>query len=318
MKILVTGATGFVGKSVCTTLIGNGYQVVGAVRRVPADKIAGVEYVTVGEINRETDWAQALEGVQAIIHLAARVHVMNETALDPLREFRAVNVEGTERLARMAAAQGVARFVYVSSIKVNGDETTPGNPFSERDRCSPEDPYGMSKWEAEQALTRISGETGLEVVIVRPPLVYGPGVGGNFLEMFKFVSRGLPLPLAGVRNLRSLIYVGNLADALMACATNPKASGQLYLVSDGEDVSTPELLRLVASNSGMPARLFFLPVWLMLYGAKMLGKSAQAGRLLGSLQVNSDKIRRELNWKPPFTLAQGFETTAAWYRNINK
>jgi nucleoside-diphosphate-sugar epimerase len=253
-----------------------------------------------------------------------------------LEEFRRVNVAGTEHLARSAAASGVKRLVYVSSIKVNGESTlspstlSPSRPprklspacgggehniFTESDIPNPQDPYGISKWEAEQALHRIAEETGLEVVIVRPPLVYGAGVKGNFAQMLKVLARGIPLPLASVRNLRSLVYVGNLADALIACATHPAAAGQTYLVSDGEDVSTPGLLRQLGDGMGRPARLFPWPAALLKLAGRVVGKADQVERLLGSLQVDSGKIRRELGWTPPHTLQQGLQATAEWYRN---
>lgn len=256
-----------------------------------------------------------MTGMDVVIHLAARVHVMNERADDPLTEFRQVNVFGTERLARSAVASGVRRLVYVSSIKVNGEQTAENETFSESDVPHPQDPYGISKWEAERILSQIAEETGLEVVIVRPPLVYGPEVKGNFAQMLRVLDKGIPLPLASVRNLRSLVYVENLADALIACASHPAAAGQTYLVSDGEDISTSGLLNFLAESIGRPARLFPCPPGLLQVLANWVGKGAQAERLLGSLQVDSAKIRRDLNWVPPYTLQQGLQATAEWYRN---
>lgn len=311
---LVTGASGFVGLPLCEALLKQGWQVKAAVHsnhRLPA----GMELVTVGQIDANTDWSKNLHRVDAVIHLAARVHVMSDTATDPLCEFRRVNTAGTERLARCAASAGVKRLIHVSSIKVNGEENSHGQKFTAADTPSPQDPYAISKWEAEQALHRVARETGLEVVIVRPPLVYGPGVKGNFAQMLKVVSRGVPLPLASVQNRRSLIYVGNLADALIACATHPAAAGQTYLVCDGEDVSTPDLLRQLAAAMGVPCRLLHCPPsWLRLAG-KLAGKTQQLERLLGSLQVDGDKIRHDLNWVPPYSLQQGLQATAEWYQN---
>jgi nucleoside-diphosphate-sugar epimerase len=274
-----------------------------------------VENVSVGSIDGFTDWTPALKGVDAIIHLAARVHVMRDTALDPLTEFLKANLHGTINLAIQAANAGIKRFVYVSSIKVNGEQTSEVRGFTEADPVDPQDPYAISKWQAEIALREIAAERGLEVVIVRTPLVYGPGVKGNFIRLLKAADKGIPLPLANAHNLRSLLYVGNMVDALLLCATQPAAAGQTYLLGDDEDVSTSALLRSLGEAMGRPARLFrFHPVLLKLAG-RMAGKAGQVERLLGSLRVDSGKIRRELNWKPPYTLQQGLQATAAWYRN---
>ncbi len=310
MRVLVTGANGFVGRVLCTTLTQHGYAVRGAVRSSAASTQAPC--VAVGEITEQTDWSVALTDVDVVIHLAARVHVMRDTAVDPLAEFRRVNTAGTEHLARCAAASGVKRLVYVSSIKVNGEETHGGKKFSEADTPAPQDAYDVSKWEAEKALHRVAHETGLEVVIVRPPLVYGPGVKGNFAQMLAVVAKGVPLPLASVHNRRSLIYVGNLVDALITCATHPAAAGQTYLVCDGEDVSTPDLLRQLAVAMGVPSRLFPCPAMLLRLAGKLAGKSQQLERLLGSLQVDNGKIRRDLNWRPPYSLQAGLQATAEW------
>ncbi len=287
----------------------------GAVRSLAVSSRTPVSVV--GEIGPDTDWSAALAGVAVVIHLAARVHVMRDTLADPLAEFRHVNTAGTEHLARCAAASGVKRLVYVSSVKVNGEATCGMRKFSETDAPEPEDAYAISKWEAEQALHRAARETGLEVVIVRPLLVYGPGVKGNFAQMLAVVAKGFPLPLASVHNRRSLVYVGNLVDALIACATHPAAAGQTYLVCDGEDISTSVLLRQLAVAMGVPSRLFPCPVTLLRLAGKLVGKSEQMERLLGSLQVDSGKIRRELNWQPPYLLQQGLQATADWYRNTH-
>lgn len=318
MKILVTGANGFVGLALCKSLAQRGHEVRGVVREpqsVGALRLAGAETAAVGSIDGRTDWSAALSGMETVIHLAARVHVMHENSVDPLAEFRRVNVAGTEHLARAAAASGVRRLVYASSVKVNGEATEGGQKYAETDPPAPQDPYGISKYEAEQALHRVARETGMEIVIVRPPLVYGPGVKGNFIQMLNVLGRGIPLPLASVENRRSLVYLGNLVDALIACATHPAAAGQTYLVSDGEDVSTPDLLRLLAEAAGKQARLFPCPPRLLKALARVTGKSAQADRLLGSLRVESGKIRADLNWTPPYSLRQGLQATAEWYRN---
>jgi nucleoside-diphosphate-sugar epimerase len=238
---------------------------------------------------------------------------MADHAAHPLREFRRVNTDWTERLARAAAAQGVHRFVYLSSIKVNGEQTR--EPFTEADLPDPQDPYGVSKWEAEQALAAVSSETGLAAVVVRSPLVYGPGVGGNFLQLLNILRRGIPLPLALVGNRRSLIYRGNLVDALSHCVRDQRAAGRTYLVSDGEDLSTPELIRRLAKALGVTAHLWPFPPPALRWMGRVVGKSAMIDRLLGSLQVDSSKIRRELDWQPPCSVDQGLGETAAWFMN---
>ncbi len=326
--ILVTGTNGFVGQALCGELRLRYFQV-RAVLRKPQALLPESEQTIIPAIDGCTDWSAALQGVDVVIHLAARVHVMHEEAADPLAEFRRVNVEGTANLARQAAQAGVKRLVYVSSVKVNGESTlspnlTPANGeggqnvFAETDIPSPQDPYGVSKWEAEQALHRVAAETGLEVVIVRPPLVYGAGVKGNFVQMLRVLERGIPLPLASIRNWRSLIYLGNLVDALILCATHPAAAGQTYLVSDGEDVSTSDLLRWLGEAMGCPARLFPCPVTLLRLAGWLIGRTEQVERLAGSLRVDSGKIRRELGWAPPLSMAEGFRATVGWFRGKGK
>ena len=312
MNILVTGANGFVGRALCAEAMVRGMQVRGGVRH-RCDLPAGVEHVVVGEIDENTNWQRALNGCDAIIHLAARVHVMRESAKNPLEEFRRVNVQGSEHLARSAAASGVKRFVYVSSIKVNGEETLDGQSYAERDLPMPHDAYGTSKWGAEQALHRVAEETGLELVIVRPPVVYGAGVKGNFAQLLSVLACGIPLPLASIKNHRDLIYVGNLVDALIACATHPNAAGQTYMVSDGERVSTPDLIRNLANALGKSNLVFPFPISVMRFCAGLLGKSAALDRLTQSLQIDSSKIRKELGWQPPYTMQQGLKATADWY-----
>ncbi len=314
-RILVTGANGFVGGALCVQAAARGWRVRGATRG--ECQMAAVENIAVGMIDAETDWTPALQGVDVVIHLAARVHVMHDAAVDPLAAFRDFNLHGTMNFARQAARAGVRRFVFVSSIKVNGEQRSSGRAFTESDQADPQDPYAVSKWEAEQALQRMADETGMEVVIVRPPLVYGPGVKGNFAQMLKVLAKRIPLPLASVHNLRSLVYIGNLADALIACAAHPAAAGQTYLVSDGEDLSTPSLLRQLGVAMGRPALLLPCPPGLLRLAARVTGKADQMQRLQGSLQVDSGKIRRELGWTPPYTLQQGLQETAEWYRNTH-
>lgn len=312
MKFLITGANGFVGKALCAELLRQGLSVRAAVRS-PNQVQSNVETLAVGNIDGDADWRNALHGVDVVIHLAARVHVMKDVAGDALAEFLKINLHGTENLARQAAQAGVKRLVYVSSIKVNGESTAHTQPYLESDKPNPQDPYGISKWRAEQALQRIAQDTGLEVVIVRPPLVYGPGVKGNFISLLAAIDKGIPLPLAGANNLRSMVYVGNLVDALIACATNPAAAGQTYLVRDGEDVSTSLLVKRIAAALERNNRTFYFPPGLLRAAAALFGRSAQVDRLFGSLQISDQKIRKELAWSPPFTMEQGLRATANWY-----
>jgi nucleoside-diphosphate-sugar epimerase len=312
MRFLVTGANGFVGRPLCAELLRQGHEVRAAIRS-SAQLPDGVEAVAVGDIDGDTDWTGALQGVEAVIHLAARAHVMKDKAADPLTEFLKVNLHGTENLARQASRAGVKRLVYVSSIKVNGEKTHGKHSYTEQHKPEPKDAYGISKRQAEQALLRIAQESKLEVVIVRPPLVYGPGVKGNFISLLAAIDNEIPLPLAGARNARSLVYVGNLVSALAACATQPAAAGQTYLVRDGEDISTAQLVEKIAAALGRKPHSFNIPPGLLRVVAMVLGRSAQVDRLFGSLRVNDAKLRRELGWDPPYTLEQGLRVTADWY-----
>ena len=310
--ILLTGATGFLGNATMQRLLADdaaqGLAV--ALRRSESlwpDRVA--QHVT-GDLTASTHWTAALQGVSAVLHCAARVHVMAEAAANPLDEFRRVNVQGTLNLARQAAASGVRRFVFVSSIKVNGEATPTGSSFTADDLPAPLDAYGISKMEAEQGLREIASQTGMQVVIVRPPLVYGPGVKANFAAMMRWLQRGVPLPLGAIHNQRSLVALDNLVDLLVTCLTHPAAANQTFLVSDGEDVSTTELLRRMGQAMGKPARLLPVPAsWLQL-AATLVGKRAVAQRLCGSLQVDIEKTRQLLGWSPPLTLDQGLKKAA--------
>ena len=308
--ILVTGATGFVGNALANKLateLAYNALVVAAVRRRDLLWPQGVRSVLVGNLLPTTDWSVSMRGVDAVVHCAARVHVMQDDASDPLQVYREVNVDGTLNLALQAAQAGVRRFVFVSSIKVNGESTLPGRAFFADDEPEPLDAYGVSKMEAEKGLWKIAAQTGMELVIVRPPLVYGPGVKANFASMMHWVSRGVPLPLGRIHNARSMVALDNLIDLLVTCLKHPAAAGQTFLVSDGEDVSTTELLRRTARAMGKRALLLNVPVsWLEMV-ASLLGKRAMAQRLMGSLQVNIDKTRSTLGWEPPLTLDQGLK-----------
>jgi nucleoside-diphosphate-sugar epimerase len=299
-RVVVTGASGFVGRTLCPMLAASGHEVNAITRHM------------VPEIGPDTDWSAALAGAGAVVHLAARVHVTDDPADDPLAAHRHVNTLGTRRLAEAAVAAGVRRMVFASTIKVNG-ENTEAEPFRATDAAAPRDPYGISKWEAEQALFRVAGESAMEAVVLRPPLVYGPGVGGNFLSLLRVCAKAPPLPLAMVANRRSLIHVGNLADAILRCLDHPEAAGRTFLVSDGETVSTPELVRRVAAALGRPARLFPVPPQLLRLAGRLTGKSSIIERLLDSLAVDDGEIRRRLDWKPPFSMSRGLQETAAWF-----
>lgn len=312
--VLVTGANGFIGQFLCRELHGSGYRVRAAVRNEQRGQDLPVELVAVGDLNGETDWSAAVSQADVVIHLAARVHVMDENARDPLAAFRAINVHETVALAYAAVRAGVKRFVYVSSIKVNG-EATGSRPFTSQDLPQPEGPYGISKWEAERALWKIASDTGLEVTVVRPPLVYGPGVGGNFARLLKLVERRIPLPLGAVSNHRSMVYVENLTSALISCALHPAAAGQTYLVSDGEDLSTPALIRHLGQMINAPARLWPVPTSVLMLAGSIARKRGEVERLIGSLRVDSTGLQTSLGWVPPFTVAQGLERTASWFKH---
>lgn len=311
--LAVTGANGFVGRALCAQAVSRG-MIVRGITRSPCALPQGIENVVIGDVDGDTAWADALTGCDVVIHLAARVHIMRDKSSDPLGEFRRVNTLGTIRLAECAMAAGVRRLVNVSSIGVNGPSTRDDLEFTDQDTPDPHNPYSQSKWEAEQALHLIQTQGQLEVVIVRPPLIYGPGVGGNFLRLLGAVDRGIPLPLGLTRNFRDLLFVGNLADFLIVCANHINAPGNTYLLSDGTPVSTHALLRGLARALGVQSRLFEVPTVLLRILGRATGYSAEFERLLSSLRVDNSKVARELSWYPPFTLRQGLQATADWYR----
>jgi nucleoside-diphosphate-sugar epimerase len=312
-KVLVTGASGFVGSSLLGGLQGLNYELV-ATSRKPLHYTAGIREVLVNAIDAKTDWADALLGCDIVIHCAARVHIMNDDVSDSLSAFREVNAAGALELARQAADAGVKRFVFLSSIKVNG-ELTEGEPFAPEDKFIPTDPYGLSKYEAEQGLLALGKDTGMEIVIIRPPLVYGPGVRANFASMMKWVNKGVPLPLGAVHNQRSLVALDNLVSFIIHCIDHPKAANKVFLISDGEDVSTTELLKKVAKAFDKRAFLLPIPVSWMTFAAKLIGNADVASRLFGSLQVDSSKARELLGWEPVITMDEQLKKIAEAYLN---
>ena len=318
MKILITGATGFIGKALSQALRNSGFDLRVAVRQRNIKLLIDYEVVQIDDIGPRTDWQEALAGVDTIIHLAARVHIMNESVADPAEAFRKVNMLGSEHLARMAVKAGVKRFIFLSSIKVNGEFTLKTDRdkfsyFSEDDLPNPQDHYGRSKWEAEQVLRKISEETKMQIVILRAPLVYGPGVKANFLNLMKLINSRLPLPFANIKNKRSLIFVGNLTDIIKNCIHNENIKGETYLVSDGQDISTPELMRLIAKAMKRKAMLFPFPIRILRILTMLIGKSKYIDRLTDSLRVRNDKIVKALNWSPLFSIEDGIEITIKHY-----
>jgi len=305
-SMLVTGSTGFVGSRLCEVTTQGGWSVSRAVRHIYGMR----DEVVVGDIGDKTDWSEALKNIKVVIHLAARVHVMNDSVGDPLAEFRKVNTEGTLNLARQAAISGIKRFIFISSIKVNGEMTSADQPFQSNDNYLPTDPYGLSKYEAEKGLLALAKETGMEVVIIRPPLVYGPGVKANFLSMMRWINKGVPLPLGAIHNQRSFVALDNLVGFIIHCIDHPKAANEVFLISDGEDVSTTELLQTIAKVFSKRSLLIPVPAWLMTLAAKLIGKEDMANRLFGSLQVDSSKARDLLGWKPVITMHEQLKKIA--------
>ncbi|MCO6055382.1 SDR family oxidoreductase [Pseudomonas sp. MOB-449] len=307
--LLLTGGSGFVGQVLIKRMLNDGcYSPVAAVRRQSVDFPAAVSCVQVGDLSASTDWSAALTDIEVVIHAAARAHVLSEVASDPLAEFRHVNVSGTLALARQAARAGVRRFIFISSIGVNGNQSS--RPFTADDVPNPAEPYAVSKHEAELELRNLAAQTGMELVVIRPPLVYGPNAPGNFGRLIRVVSKGLPLPLGAIHNRRSLVALDNLVDLIVTCIDHPAAANQTFLVSDGEDLSTTELLRRMGVALGKPARLLPVPSWLLEAGAAMLGKKALSQRLCGSLQVDISKTRELLGWTPPLSVDAALRKTA--------
>lgn len=316
-RVLVTGARGFVGHHLCGLLTESGFDVIGTTRSTGSrSPSASYKLVAVPDMGTNVDWVPHLDRVDYVVHLAARVHVMQESVQDPLQEFRHVNVNGTEQLLRQAVSAGVKRFVFLSSVKVHG-EATNERPFVATDALAPQDPYGQSKQEAEELIERLGDELSTDIVIIRPPLVYGPGVGGNFLRLMKLVDRELPMPFGKVNNARSLVSVFNLCDLIRECLTNPAAPGKRFLVSDGDDRSTPDLIRLIAKKMSRESHLLPVPTGLLNLGAALAGKKAEMSRLMGSLQVDICQTCEALNWRPPFSMDEGVAIATRWYLEAN-
>lgn len=315
MKILVTGPTGFVGRALIDSLLKNKYSVYAAVRNTSINGFnSDVNLVNIGHLTPSFDWSRDLQDMDVIIHLAARTHILNDQSNDPFSSYRYVNVECSLNLARQAAKVGVKRFIYLSSIKVNGEFTKLGQPFTAEDIPMPLDFYGVSKFEAELGLRKISEEFGMELVIIRPPLVYGPGVKANFLYIMRWLQLGIPIPLGGViKNQRSFIFLDNLIDIIVTCINHPKAVNEIFLVSDDEDLSTAELLKRLSLALGQSSKLISIPTILISYGAKLAGRSDIAQRLCCSLQVDISKTKDFLNWQPQVSVDKGLLKTATYF-----
>lgn len=304
MRILLTGSNGFVLQALAESLQTQAHDIVTTTRaaRHSAERLARV---VVGDIHANTNWGDALHGVEVVVHLAAHVHVMRDITANARAEFRRVNTEGTLNLARQSVSAGVRRFIFLSTVGVNGNSTSPGKYFTETDTALPHDPYSVSKYEAEVGLRAISKSTGMEIVIIRPTLVHGVKAPGNFGKLTRLVARGLPLPLAAIKNRRSLVGIDNLVDFIVTCLTHPAAVNETFLVSDGEDLSTPDLIRRMARAMNQPAWLLPVPNAMLMAAATVIGKRDVAQRLCGSLQVDISKARALLGWSPPVSVDEG-------------
>jgi nucleoside-diphosphate-sugar epimerase len=313
-KILITGATGFVGKALFENLKSKKKYLVHLSTRTNQEKLfEGGKTFNIGEIDSNTNWKDALSGVDCIVHCAARAHMTENKQTDSLNAYRTINVDGTRNLAKQAVEINIKRFIFLSSIKVNGEETIASKSFKHNDISQPEDAYGISKCEAEQALLEISKQTGLEVVIIRPPLVYGERVKGNFLRLLDLVYKQIPLPFAKINNLRSFIGLDNLVDLIICCIDHPKAEGKIFLASDGEDLSTLDLIRKLSKFMNKSPRLFQVPQSIIQLIGRLVGKSSEVKRLFGSLRIDNSYAREILGWSPALSLDESLEKTVRWY-----
>jgi len=315
-KVLITGANGFIGKSLTMELMASGFEVAAGVRQFSSELPSDAIQYELGEISSTTSWSQSLQDVDVVIHLAARAHILKDNVSEPLIEFRKVNVDGTLNLAKQAAEKSVKQLIFISSIGVNGNNNT--RPFTELDMLNPKEAYAVSKWEAELELLALSNETTMKMVIIRPPLVYGPHAPGNFGSLVRSMAKGIPLPFGAINNRRSFVALDNLVSFIIHCINHPKAANEVFLISDNEDVSTSTLLRKVAKAFGLKSRLIPVPVRLMTFLAKLIGKGDVANRLFGSLQVDSSKARDLLGWKPVITMDEQLKKTADAYLKNEK
>jgi nucleoside-diphosphate-sugar epimerase len=317
-KVFITGASGFVGSVLCRRLSREGIPIRAGVRKISdcVKQPIGCEVIETGDIVEFKDWKAALSEVKTVVHLASRVLKRRQKTVNSAALYRLVNIEASLRLARSAAAFGVRRFIYLSTVKVHGEEAK--YPYIESSPASPKDAYAGSKWEAEQGLLEIGEKFGIEIIILRPPLVYGPFVKSNFYSLMQLIDKGVPLPFDSLRNRRSLVYVGNLEDAIFTCIDHQNAGGKIFMVSDGEHLSTPDLIRRLARAMGKPARLFPVPSALLLRVAKLPGRLKSLSKITGSLTVDNSKIRNDLEWTPPFSVEEGIRETMAWYHQYVK
>jgi UDP-N-acetyl-alpha-D-quinovosamine dehydrogenase len=310
MKVLVTGGTGFVGSAILDNLQSMSCDLIATIRNPQAILPTGVSPAMIGNLEEFIDYSDILTGVDVVVHAAARVHMMKESEADPLLEYRKVNVEGTLNLAAQCLKAGVKRFIFLSSVKVNGETTKPGAAFCETDEYIPTDPYGLSKYEAEQGLMKLTRNSDMEYVIIRPVLVYGPGVKANFERMMKWISRGFPLPLGAIHNKRSLLALNNLVDFVSVCIAHPDAANQIFMLSDNRDLSTPQLLKILGNELEKPVRLIPVPEGWLVLAARLIGRSDLAQRLCGSMQVDIQKARDRLGWEPPQSPEEALKETA--------
>ena len=316
MKICLTGSTGFVGRKLCSYLLEKSHEIIAPVRNqnltsFPSHK--NLKFIYVGDEGNTKDYSKSLTQTDLVIHCAARAHVMKESKNDPLRSYRKVNVDDTLNLAKQAASYGVKRFIFLSSIKVNGEHTLPFQSFNHDDIPKPEDPYGISKFEAEEGLREIANKTQIEIVIIRAPLIYGEEVKGNFLRLLELTSKGIPLPFANINNKRSLVGIDNLIDLIYCCVNHPKAAGEVFLVSDDKSISTTELIKKINETMGKSLKLFPIPVFIFKLLGRLIGKSKEIDRLFGSLTINISHTCDLLDWKPKFSLDYNLKKTVNWY-----